>query len=242
MIAPGMADVETEKRLAAEAAADEVRDGMSVGLGTGTTVVYLLKALGRRKPRISCVATSPATARLGRQLGMRVHPFAKERTLDLVIDGADQVDEMGWLVKGAGGAHTREKIVAAAASSFLVIVSSNKLVERIRPPVPLEVLSFGVGATLSSLGASRLREAPRTPEGNLLADYFGDVSDPDELCRFFEATPGVVGHGLFRPHMVSQVILGRGSGVERGSVDEGCRMVWHRAEGPDDGGLGEGVR
>jgi len=144
-------DYEREKRSAAVTAAALVEDGMTVGLGTGSTVAYLLPALGRRRLDISCVATSPATESLARAEGLRVLPFEGIGRLDLAIDGADQVDPHGWLIKGGGGAHTREKIVAGAADRFAVIVSSNKVVPRLHPPVPLELMAFGVDALLTSL-------------------------------------------------------------------------------------------
>ena len=152
------ANVEQEKRAAAEAAAELVEDGMVVGLGTGTTVAYLLPALGRRHLDISCVATSPATEELARAEGISVGPFEGIARLDMAIDGADQVDPSGWLIKGGGGAHTREKIVAAAADRFVVIVSSNKVVRRLAPPVPLEL--YGVRARRVPCGHSSRRGRP----------------------------------------------------------------------------------
>src|SRR5262245_53443527 len=115
---------------------------MRVGLGTGSTVAHLLPALAARDLELRCVATSPATAEAARALGLSVEPFTGADALaelDMAIDGADQVDPSGWLVKGGGAAHTREKAVAAAAARFVVIVSSDKLVERLAPPVPLEL-------------------------------------------------------------------------------------------------------
>src|SRR5215203_5254997 len=126
-----MADRDAEKRVAAEAAAALVDDGSTVGLGTGTTVAYLLPALAKREPSLRCVATSVATEVAARALGFAVEPFERLDRLDIAIDGADQIDPRGWLVKGGGGAHTREKIVAAAADRFVVIASSDKLVDRI---------------------------------------------------------------------------------------------------------------
>jgi ribose 5-phosphate isomerase A len=131
------------------------------------------------------------------------------------VDGADQVAADGWIVKGGGGAHTREKIVAAAAGCFIVIASSDKLVERLAPPVPLELLAFGLAATLSRLGHARLRDTPTTPDGGVLADWLDPVGDPEALAARLSAIPGVVDHGLFPPDLVSEVILGRGDRVER---------------------------
>ena len=135
--------------------------------------------------------------------------------LDLAIDGADQVDPAAWLVKGGGGAHTREKIVAAAASRFVVIASADKAVPALHSPVPLELVPFGVQHTLATLGPSRLREAPPTPDGGILADYLGPVEDPRELSARLSATPGVVEHGLFGPEMVSEVLIADAGGVRR---------------------------
>ena len=118
-------------------------------------------------------------------------------------------------MKGGGGAHTREKLVAAAADRFVVIVSSDKLVERVTAPVPLELLSFGLGATLARLGTAELRGAPPTPDGGVLADWIGAVDDPNELAHRLAATPGVVEHGLFPSELVTEVIVGRGDAVER---------------------------
>ena len=207
-----------EKKLAAEAAAELVESGMRVGLGTGSTVAYLLPALARRGLDVRCVATSLATEQQARALGLRVETFAGEDSLDrldLAIDGADQVDPSRWLVKGGGGAHTREKAVAAAADRFVVIVSSDKLVEHLRPPVPLELLEFGLAATLRRLGDVRLRDVPRSPDSGVIADFTADFGDAEVLAARLAAMPGVVEHGLFPPELVSEVVVGRGDGVER---------------------------
>ncbi len=209
-----MPDIPAEKRAAAEVAAALVESGMRVGLGTGTTVAELVPALGRRHLDITCAATSPATAELARANGLDVRPFNDIDRLDLTIDGADQVDPDGWLVKGGGGAHTRERIVAAAADRFVVIVSSDKPVPHLHPPVPLELLAFGLAATLRALPDAVLRDAPRTPDGGVLADYHGAVGDPAELSEQLDAVPGLVSHGLFPPSMVSTVLVAQGGEVE----------------------------
>ena len=153
-----------EKRVAAEAAAELVEDGMTVGLGTGSTVAHLLPALAARELDIRCVATSVATEEQARELGIAVEDFDALERLDIAIDGADQVAPDGWLVKGGGGAHTREKIVAAAAERFVVIADSSKPVERIDAPIPLELLRFGLASTLRELreasGCATRRRAP----------------------------------------------------------------------------------
>jgi ribose 5-phosphate isomerase A len=200
-----------EKRRAAESAAQLVEDGMAVGLGTGTTVAFLLPALAARHLDIRCVATSVRTAAEATAVGLRVEPFDSLDRLDIAIDGADQVDAERWLIKGGGGAHTREKIVAAAADRFVVIVSTDKLVTRVCPPVPVELLPFGLGATLKALGPVRLRpETPPSPDGGMIGDWMEPFDDPAALAAHLAGTPGVVGHGLFPPAMVSDVVVGRG--------------------------------
>jgi ribose 5-phosphate isomerase A len=206
---------EAEKWLAAEAAAAAVEDGMRVGLGTGSTVAHLLPALAERGLELTCVATSPRTEAAARELGLRVEPFERIERLDLAIDGADQVAADGWLVKGGGGAHTREKIVAAAADRFLVIADSSKPVERVGAPIPLELHAFGLAATLRELGAVELRDAEPTPDGGVLADYRGEVANPVALAMRLALVPGVVEHGLFPPSLVAEVLIGRGDTVER---------------------------
>ncbi len=215
---------EREKQLAAEAAAELVEDGMHVGLGTGSTVAYLLPALAARRLELRCVSTSPATERAARALGIGVESFCGLKApvrLDIAIDGADQVAPSGWLVKGGGGAHTREKAVAAATGRFVVIVSSEKLVQRLTAPVPVELLEFGLAATLSRLGNVRLRDVARSPDGGVIGDFIGDFDDPARLAARLSATVGVVEHGLFPPTLVSEVIAARGEQVERIPVARG---------------------
>jgi ribose 5-phosphate isomerase A len=207
--------VEDEKRPAAEAAAALAEEGMAIGLGTGTTVAYFLPALARRGLRLRCVATSLQTENAARELGLAVEPFDELDRLDLAVDGADQVAPDCWLVKGAGGAHTREKVVAAAAERFVVVASSDKLVAAIEPPVPLEILAYGALATLARVAPAELRDVPPSPDGGLIADYRGPVGDPAELAARLSAVPGVVDHGLFAPALVSEVLVGRGPEVER---------------------------
>jgi ribose 5-phosphate isomerase A len=208
---------EREKDLAAKEAAGLVEDGMRVGLGSGSTVAFLLRALAARRLDVRCVSTSPATDKAARDLGISTEPFsgtAALSRLDIAIDGADQVTRSGWLVKGGGAAHTREKVVAAAADRFIVIISSDKLVERLSPPVPLELAEFGLSATLRRLETVRLREVPRSPDGGVIADYTADFEDPEELARRLADTVGVVEHGLFPAAMVAQVVVARGEQVE----------------------------
>src|SRR4051812_12982834 len=203
-----MPDPEEEKRAAGAAAAELVESGMLVGLGTGSTVGCLLPALAARKLDIRCVVPSPQTEARARELGIPVEPFDNLDRLDIAIDGADQIDPAAWIVKGGGAAHTREKIVAAAADRFVVIASSDKEVERIEPPIPLELLEFGLAATLRALEPVTLRDVPPSPDGNVIADYRGPVEDPEKLADRLSTTPGVVEHGLFPPTLVTDVIVG----------------------------------
>jgi ribose 5-phosphate isomerase A len=186
-----------------------------VGLGTGSTVAFLLPALAALDLRLRCVSTSPETERRARELGLTVKPFSSLDRLDVAIDGADQVTPEGWLVKGGGGAHVRETVVAAAAARFVVIVSSDKAVDALSPPVPLELLAFGNASTLRRLPDARPREgAPPSPDGGLIADWHGPVDDPAATAARLAGTPGVVDHGLFPPAMVSDVLVARGDEVE----------------------------
>lgn len=207
-----------EKCLAAEAAAELVESGMTVGLGTGSTVAHLLPAIARRGiTEIRCVATSVATENQARELGIPVEGFDRLGRLDIAIDGTDEVTPDGWLIKGGGGAHLREKIVAAAAARFVVICDSTKPVEALRGPVPLELFGFGAASTLARLGGdAEPREAPPSPDGGVIADYRGPGLDaPAALAARLEADPGVAAHGLFPPDMVSAVFVATGDAVDR---------------------------
>jgi ribose 5-phosphate isomerase A len=204
--------MERQMREAGEEAAKLVEPGMRVGLGTGRTVAWLLRALADREVfELRCVATSPDTERAARTLGIPVEPFDSLDCLDIAIDGADQVTDDRWAVKGGHGAHLREKIVAAAADRFVVIVSADKLVAALHPPVPLELERFGLPATLRAVGQATLRDgAPITPDGGVLADYNGAIEDRAALASRLDQIPGVAGHGLFAPGLIYQVIVGRG--------------------------------
>ena len=209
-----MADREADKRAAAEAAAALVEDGSRVGLGTGSTVAPLLPALARRGLTLRCVATSVATEVAARALGLAVEPFEQLDRLDIAIDGADQIDPANWVIKGGGGAHTREKVVAGAADRFVVIASGDKVVDALGPPVPLELLAFGIPATLRLLGDARLRHVPLSPDGGAIADYFGAFDDPAALAAWLSATSGVIDHGLFPSSLVTDVLIARDGEIE----------------------------
>lgn len=215
-----MSAADTEKQAAAEAAAELVESGMTIGLGTGSTVAFLLPAIARRGlSEIRCVATSVATKEQARELGIPVEDFDTLTRLDIAIDGTDEVTPDGWLIKGGGAAHLREKIVAAAAERFIVIADSSKPVESLGGPVPLELFGFGAASTLARLGPEvELRDVPRSPDGGMIADYRGPIGNPAALAARLEADPGVAAHGLFPPEMVSEVLIGRGDAVERPST------------------------
>lgn len=207
---------EREKAAAAVAAAALLQDGMRVGLGTGSTVAHLLPAIAARSlSGLRCVATSPATETAARGLGLDVRSLDELGELDMAIDGADQVDPAGWLIKGGGAAHTREKIVASAAAAFVVIASAEKAVDALSPPVPVELLRFGAQSTLRDIAPAILRDVPPSPDGGLIADYLGSVDDPRALAQRLAGTPGVIEHGLFEPEMVSLILIATGEAVQR---------------------------
>jgi ribose 5-phosphate isomerase A len=208
----GRAHAADEKLAAAREAARLIQPGMNVGLGSGSTVAVLIQVLAQFAPDASFVAASPATANAAETHGLKVVPLDDVAGLDLAIDGADQIDPAGWLIKGGGAAHTRERIVASAARRFVVIVSSDKLVDRLRPPVPLEILSFAPETTLAAVAPSRRRAStPPSPDGGVIADFLGPVDDPRALARRLDRHAGVTAHGLFAPEMIDVVIVGRGS-------------------------------
>jgi ribose 5-phosphate isomerase A len=211
-----------EKQAAAHAAANVVTDGMTVGLGTGTTVEKLLPVLAARGLALRCVATSPRTHEAAAALGLDVEPFGSIDRFDVTIDGADQIAPDGWLVKGGGAAHTREKIVAAAAERFIVIADSSKSVAALHSPIPLELMGFGLAATVRHLesrgGLVMSRAVPASPDGGVIADYHGVVDDPAEIDLWLSSLPGVVQHGLFPPSLVSDIFVATASGIEHRRV------------------------
>src|SRR5262249_11551025 len=154
-------------QVAAEAAAELVESGMTVGLGTGSTAAYLLPAPAKPSLHILCAATAPRTRHAGREPGLRVGDGTSSDAVGLTIGGADQTAPDGGVVKGGGGAHPREKIVAGAADQFVVIADSSKPVPVLRAPVPLELLSFGLRATMRWVGPASLRDVPMSPDGGV---------------------------------------------------------------------------
>jgi ribose 5-phosphate isomerase A len=211
--------IATMKEQAGRHAATFVQDGMRVGLGTGSTVHWTIVALGERRPKVTCVATSDRTRELATSLGLPVVVPDDAGRLDIAIDGADEVDPAFNLTKGGGGAHTREKIVARMAARFIVVVDEHKLVPRLGPfGTPVELLAFAPQTAIGwieQLGARRvtLRSGP-SDSGNLLADaHFGAIEAPEQLAAQLDAIPGLVAHGLFPATMVERVVVGGTDGV-----------------------------
>jgi ribose 5-phosphate isomerase A len=207
------------KEAAGRHAAGYVIDGMRVGLGTGSTVHFTIVALGERAPDIVCTATSTRTHDLAGSLGLRVVPPDEIGHLDICIDGADEVDPQFNLTKGAGGAQTREKLVARMSDRFVVVVDESKVVDQLGPfGTPLEVLDFAPGVVaewVRGLGASEVTTRDgRSDNGNLLMDArFGLIDDPVALAAHLAAVPGIVEHGLFPGSMVERVVVAGTSGV-----------------------------
>ncbi|MDQ7029438.1 MAG: ribose-5-phosphate isomerase RpiA [Ardenticatenia bacterium] len=218
---------ETLKQRAAYYAVDTfVRDGMALGLGTGSTVKYALERLSAhlrsgRLRHIVGVPTSEQTADLSRHLGIPLVSLEETPLLDLYIDGADEIDPELNLIKGLGGALLREKIVACAARHMVVIADERKRVARLgqRAPLPVEVLPFGWNLHadwLAALGCTPLlrRRADGTPfvtdNGNYIYDctFPGGISAPHELQAQLNTRPGVVEHGLFLGYAHVAVVAG----------------------------------
>ena len=226
-------DPDAARRRAAEAALDEVRPGMKVGLGSGRTAEHFVRALGakvRAGLKIIGVPTSARTAELAAAEAIPLITLDAEPLLDLVVDGADEIDPALRLIKGGGGALLREKIVASAARRMIVIADASKLVGRLGAfPVPIEIIPFGLVATrrhietaaekLGFVGQLALRGGPEKPfvtdNGNHIIDAsFGLITDPDRLAAMLDAITGVVEHGLFI-HLAAGAIIGDGDVVRR---------------------------
>ncbi len=214
---------ENDKRLAAEAAVAEIADGMLVGIGTGSTVAFAIRAIGARPGelrRAVFFATSIATEQAARDEGIPIGRFALASRLDLTIDGADEIDPDFRVIKGGGGALLREKIVAEASDRMVVICDGSKRVEALGGvPLPVEVLPFArgfVAARIAALGAEpvlRMGEdgAWRSDQGNIVLDcHFASMPDLDELAARLQAIPGVMGHGLFLREVDAAYIADKG--------------------------------
>jgi ribose 5-phosphate isomerase A len=222
-----MADRERMKQLACQRAAQEVQDGMVLGLGTGSTVYYFLHELGRmvrEGVRMTGVPTSIQTTQLATQLAIPLTTLDDQPHLDLAVDGADEVDDQLNLVKGAGGALLREKIIAASAARFLVVVDEGKLVTQLgeRYPLPVEVVPFGYTPAIRAVEGLGARVTLRrgtdgqpwiSDNGNYILDCrFGPIADPVALQKALLAVPAVVESGLFL-NMAGTVIVGHAEGV-----------------------------
>ncbi|WP_296220847.1 ribose-5-phosphate isomerase RpiA [uncultured Sphingomonas sp.] len=221
-----MSDLEAEKALAAKRAVDEIQDGMLVGLGTGSTANYVLKYLGKRVAaglRITAVPTSRMTEALARELAVPLVAFGGLSSVDLTIDGADEIDQNLQAIKGGGGALLREKVIAAASARVIAVVDSSKVVRRLgRFPLPVEVFPFAaefVGARLADLGVPvslRLQndDPLLTDHGNHILDVaFGVITDPQQTALAIAAIPGVAAHSLFLSE-IDTIIVGRDGAVD----------------------------
>jgi ribose 5-phosphate isomerase A len=224
---PGSAAERVEqKQRAGMRAAELVADGMTVGLGSGSTAEQFVRALGQRAAagaRFRCVASSGRTTALAREVGLEIVEL--DGPLDLAIDGADAIErDTLRAIKGLGGALTREKLVALAARTFVLIADDSKLTptlaERPDLPAPIEVLTFGWQLTrqrLAAFGEPTLRERDGAPfvtdNGNLILDlYHADLAQPELLAETLNGVPGVVAHGLFLG-IASSAIIASEDGV-----------------------------
>lgn len=217
---------EAEKELAGRAAAQLVRDGDVVGLGTGSTAYFAVVAIGERVKaglKIVAIPTSEATAELARKLGINLSTLDEHPTIDITIDGADEVDPKLNLIKGGGGALLREKIIATASKKMVVAADSTKIVKALgKFPLPVEIIPFAravLEKQITSLGATcELRMKPDgkpfvTDEGHHILDCsFGKIGDPPKTARELSRMPGVVEHGLFIG-LAKLAIIGRANSV-----------------------------
>lgn len=221
-------DIDSLKRTAAEAALGYVRDGMVVGLGTGSTAKHMVTALGekvRAGMKVQGVATSLETAELARRLGIPLIETDDAWAIDVTIDGADQVDPQFNLIKGGGGALLKEKIVAAAAKQLIIVVDYSKRVPVLGNsfPLPIEVIRFGWGSTARQVEAAtggkavlRVRNGRTftTEAGHYIVDVqLGDIEHPGQTELALNQIPGVVETGLFVGR-TSLLIVGSPDGVE----------------------------
>ncbi len=219
---------EAKKRVAIEAARMVV-DGQVVGLGTGSTTAYAIAELGRRiqEERLAVVGipTSHSAAILARRAGIPLRTLDEVSTVDIAIDGADEVDPHRNLIKGGGGAHTREKVIASCAERFVVVVDESKIVPKlgVEFPVPVEVIPMAVTPVTRRLdalgGRPLLRMAERkdgpviSDEGNLIVDVqFDGIENPAVLEREIHAIPGVLENGLF-VGLATLILVGSAEGI-----------------------------
>ncbi len=215
------------KKIAAGKAIEYIRNGMTLGLGTGSTAYWAIQGIGVRVKEglsVRAIATSIGSENLARELGIPLMPFSEIDRLDITIDGADEVDEQLNLIKGGGGALLREKIVASATKFYIIIVDDTKLVHQLgKFPLPVEVAPFGwelTGRRLKELGATpRMRMADGQPfltdnQHYILDCDFGLISDPATLHRQVSDITGVMEDGFFIG-MADVVITGAPDGETR---------------------------
>jgi ribose 5-phosphate isomerase A len=223
-----MSDAEAQKRAAGEAAAALVKSGMVVGLGTGSTAAWFVRALAERKLDIVGVPTSQATADLATSLGLRIAHRGETKGIDLTVDGADEIGPGLALIKGGGAALLREKLVWEASKSCVVIADAAKQVKMLgKFPLPIEVVAFGHTITslriCDALGECDLGIAPmlrrkdgepvRTDGGNLIYDAAcGRIEEPAALAAALKSVTGVVDHGLFLD-LADRALIGTDAGV-----------------------------
>ena len=215
-------DQEALKKLCAEAALAFVEDDMTVGVGTGSTVNHFIAALAARKARIAgTVSSSEASAKRLREAGIAVMDLNAAGGCDVYVDGADEVTEHLAMIKGGGGALTREKIVAQASRKFVCIADASKLVAVLGPfPLPVEVIPMArslVAREIVRLGGRPvLREGALTDNGNVILDVHGlSITDPAGLESELNQLPGVVTNGLFARRPADVLLLGTPEGVRR---------------------------
>jgi ribose 5-phosphate isomerase A len=212
-------DLDAQRKAAGERAAEFVQDGMVIGYGTGRGATAALEAIARRKVRVRGVPTSARTIDVCRRLGLQIVDFDDHPRLDLVIDGADEVDPRGQLLKGGGGAHVREKLVALASARRIVVVEEPKLVAHLGATrgLPIEVVAFGWRTTVDRIaallpGATR-REGPPSDNGGIVVDApLPAGADLRAVDRALKAITGVVDHGLFLD-LGPTIVVGGTSGV-----------------------------
>ena len=222
-----MSPKDRQKQEAARAALLEVPKGCWLGVGTGSTTNYFIQLLPKRWVK-GAVASSEATAKALKRRGIRVVPMLPSRKLAVYVDGADEADLRLRLIKGGGGALTREKIVAKASRKFVCIADGSKLVHRLgRFPVPLEVVPLArqqvAGAVRKMGGRPVWRKGFVTDNGGEILDVHGlRISDPAKLESRLEAIPGVVCAGIFGKRRANLLLLGTLSGVRR--IKAGSRI------------------
>ncbi len=224
--------IEPEKRNAAlQALEREVRDGQRLGVGTGSTVAYFIEELGKRVRRegweVACVPSSLRTESLCLKAGLKLVSLDEEPRLDVTIDGADEIDSKLNLIKGGGGALTREKILASASERLAIIADKSKLVKRLgeNHPVPIEVLPFALGFVKDEVRKLRPveiavrkiaggKDGPMiTDNGNSIIDlYLGPIKDPAQVSAELNSIPGILENGIFL-EMTDVVYLGEGKTV-----------------------------